>query len=94
MKHLPTQEVKCHSCLLSQFFQSYSPFDNRVGQKYTVLVTKTAHDNQHYVGHNQFYEQVLVPKDMSLMGKLVDVEIVSTCKFLMMGKPVDMTVPQ
>ncbi len=94
MKRLPTQEVKRRSRLLSQFFQSYSPFDNRVGQKYTVLVTETAHDDKHYVGHNQFYEQVLVPRDVSLMGKLVDVEIVSTCKFSMTGKPVNTSVPQ
>ena len=53
---------------------------------YEVLVTETSHDGRFYVGHNEFYEQVLVPKDPNLMGKLVRVEILDTCKFSMTGR--------
>ena len=37
---------------------TYEPYKKRVGQKYEVLVTEVAHDKNHYVGHNEFYEQV------------------------------------
>lgn len=84
-----TQDVKKRTKALTELFHSYEPYKKRVGQKYTVLVTEVAHDKKHYVGHNEFYEQVLVPKDESLMGKLVDVEITSTCKFSMIGKVLD-----
>ncbi len=87
MKRIPTQEVKRRSRMLSEFFASYSPYEeNRIGKRYRVLVTEVAHDEEHFVGHNDCYEQVLVPKIPELMGKLVDVEIVSTCKFSMTGK--------
>jgi len=59
-----------------------------VGKHYNVLVTEKAHDGDHMVGHNEFYEQVLLPNDANLMGKLVSVEIVATSKFSMVGKPV------
>ena len=54
-----------------------------------MLVTETSHDGRFYVGHNEFYEQVLVPKDPSLMGKLVRVEILETCKFSMTGRLIE-----
>ena len=65
----------------------YSPYgQDRLGMSYEVLVTETSHDGRFYVGHNEFYEQVLVPKDPNLMGKLVRVEILDTCKFSMTGR--------
>lgn len=53
-----------------------------------MLVTEISHDKQHYVGHNKFYEQVLVPLDSKYMGKLVKVKIVKDGKFSMVGEPV------
>ena len=68
----------------------YSPYgQDRLGMCYEVLVTETSHDGRFYVGHNEFYEQVLVPKDPSLMGKLVRVEILETCKFSMTGRLIE-----
>ena len=58
MKRVPTQDVKQRTKQLTELFHSYEPYRKRVGQKYQVLVTELAHDKQHYVGHNEFYEQV------------------------------------
>ena len=54
-----TQEVKQRTKKLTEFFHSYEPYKKRIGQKYQVLVTEVAHDRKHYVGHNEFYEQVI-----------------------------------
>jgi hypothetical protein len=51
----------------------------------SVLVTETSHDGRYYVGHNEYYEQVLVPKREELMGKLFSVRIVDVSKFSMTG---------
>lgn len=93
MKRIPTQDVKKRTKELSDFFQTYHPYDSRVGQKYSVLVTETSHDGNYYVGHNDAYEQVLVPKLPELMGKLVQVEIIETCKFSMTGRLCDESAP-
>jgi len=44
------------------------------------------------VGHNRFYEQVLLPMNSELMGKLVKVRITSATKFSMLGKPLNEVV--
>jgi threonylcarbamoyladenosine tRNA methylthiotransferase CDKAL1 len=49
-------------------------------------VTETSHDGRYYVGHNEHYEQILVPKREELMGKLFPVKIVHVSKFSMIGK--------
>ena len=56
---------------------------------YRVLVTEVSHDGQYFVGHNGCYEQVLVPKKPEIMGKLVNVKIISICKFSMTGILID-----
>ena len=48
-----------------------------------------SHDQNFYVAHNQFYEQVLVPKRPELMGKMFRVKIVDSCKFSMTGALLD-----
>ena len=58
MKRVPTQDVKQRTKQLTELFYSYEPYKKRMGQKYQVLVTELAHDKNHYVGHNEFYEQV------------------------------------
>ena len=50
--------MKRRTRVLSEYFQSYFPYEGREGERYEVLVTETAHDGKHLVGHNQFYEQV------------------------------------
>lgn len=59
MKRVPTQDVKQRTKQLTELFHSYEPFKKRIGQTYKVLVTEVAHDKHHYVGHNEYYEQVL-----------------------------------
>ena len=61
-------------------------------QIYGALVTDLSHDKNHLVGHNDFYEQILLPKDLELLGKTVLVEIVGTTKFSMIGKVVSGSV--
>ena len=43
---------------LSEFFQSYWPYEHQLNKRQTVLVTEESHDKQYWVGHNDFYEQV------------------------------------
>ena len=86
MKRIDTKVVKARSRRLTDLFHSYSPYEeDRIGRKYRVLVTEVSHDGNYFVGHNGCYEQVLVPKNPEIMGKLVTAEVVSVCKFSMTG---------
>ncbi|RWS26574.1 threonylcarbamoyladenosine tRNA methylthiotransferase-like protein [Leptotrombidium deliense] len=87
MTRVPTNEVKQRTRRLTELFESYKPYEDRVGKLYSVLVTEESHDKQHYVGHNIFYEQILVPKDSNLLGKMIDVQITSVGKHYMVGCP-------
>ncbi|XP_064112548.1 threonylcarbamoyladenosine tRNA methylthiotransferase-like [Macrobrachium nipponense] len=89
MKRIPTKEVKNRSRQLTDVFQSYRPYDHKLGEKQVVLVTEEAHDKEHLVGHNKYYEQVLVPKCDEYLGKMVEVEIIETGKHYMRGRPID-----
>ncbi|GAB1860420.1 tRNA-t(6)A37 methylthiotransferase [Camponotus japonicus] len=88
MPKVPTQEVKTRTKRLSEFFQSYEPYQHKVGLLQKVLVTEVSHDKQHYVGHNKFYEQVLIPMEERYMGKMIDVKITEATKFSMKGEPI------
>nr|XP_022921188.1 threonylcarbamoyladenosine tRNA methylthiotransferase [Onthophagus taurus] len=85
MQRIPAQEVKQRTKKLTELFYSYEPYGHKVGEVQDILVTEISHDNEHFVGHNKFYEQVLIPKKDELMGKLVTVKIESATKFSMMG---------
>ncbi|XP_052741750.1 threonylcarbamoyladenosine tRNA methylthiotransferase [Bicyclus anynana] len=89
MQRVPGQEVKKRTKELSEFFRSYEPYSHRVGETQQVLVTDVSHDKNYYVSHNEFYEQVLVPKVEGYMGKMLTVKITSATKFSMMGQPID-----
>ncbi|KAK7485362.1 hypothetical protein BaRGS_00023461 [Batillaria attramentaria] len=86
MPRIPPPEVKQRTKVLSELFRSYHPYTHKLGQKQQVLVTEVSHDKQYYVAHNKSYDQVLVPKDEDLMGKMVEVEIVETGKHFMKGR--------
>lgn len=75
--------------MLSELFRSYEPYGQNVGRTYEVLVTDISHDKNYFVAHNEFYEQVLVPKEDRYMGKMLTVKITSATKFSMMGEPID-----
>ncbi|XP_011513020.1 threonylcarbamoyladenosine tRNA methylthiotransferase isoform X2 [Homo sapiens] len=59
-----------------------------IGERQQVLVTEESFDSKFYVAHNQFYEQVLVPKNPAFMGKMVEVDIYESGKHFMKGQPV------
>ncbi|KAI0220405.1 Threonylcarbamoyladenosine tRNA methylthiotransferase [Lamellibrachia satsuma] len=85
MNRVPTQDVKKRTKVLSEVFASYRPYDHKVGWRQSVLVTEVSHDGQYYVAHNKSYDQVLVPKDANLLGRMVEVDIVSTGKHYLMA---------
>lgn len=89
MTRIPANLVKTRTKRLTDLFNSYEPYENRVGEHYNVLVTEISHDRKHYVGHNKFYEQILLPMVDNLLGKAVQVKIVSTTKFSMHGEIID-----
>lgn len=89
MRRVPTQEVKQRTKRLTEFFHSYQPYDHKIGQIEKVLVTELSHDKLHYVGHNKFYEQVLVPKKEEYLGKMISVKIVRATKYSMEGQPIN-----
>jgi len=91
MKRIPTQIVKGRTRELSEYFQTIKPYEGREGKIYRVLVTETSHDGNYFVAHNEFYEQVLVPKLPELMGKMFDVRITSTSKFSMIAELLNST---
>ncbi|XP_072947528.1 threonylcarbamoyladenosine tRNA methylthiotransferase [Epargyreus clarus] len=89
MPRVPGQEVKKRTKQLSELFRSYEPYGHKVGEIQEVLVTDISHDKNYFVGHNEFYEQVLVPKEDQYMGKMLTVKITKATKFSMFGEPID-----
>lgn len=89
MDRIPAHLVKERTKELTELFNSYFPYANRTGEEQEVLVTDISHDKKYYVAHNISYEQVLVPKQDNLMGKLIKVIIYETSKFSMKGKLID-----
>ncbi|XP_072417014.1 threonylcarbamoyladenosine tRNA methylthiotransferase [Chiloscyllium punctatum] len=87
MEQVPAQVKKQRTRMLSQLFQSYTPYDHKIGEKQHVLITEESFDGQYYVAHNKFYEQVLVPKQPELLGKMIEVDIYEAGKHFMKGKP-------
>ncbi|XP_066862783.1 threonylcarbamoyladenosine tRNA methylthiotransferase isoform X3 [Kogia breviceps] len=59
-----------------------------IGERQKVLVTEESFDSKFYVAHNRFYEQVLVPKNPTFMGKMVEVNVYESGKHFMKGQPV------
>lgn len=89
MKRIPANLVKTRTKRLTDLFNSYEPYKDRVGCEYTALVTDISHDKKFYVGHNKYYEQILLPMEENLLGKSVRVRIVSVTKFSMQGEILD-----
>lgn len=89
MQRIPANEVKKRTKALTNLFNTYEPYSSKLGEIQEVLVTEISHDKNYYVGHNKFYEQVLVPINEKYMGKLLTVKIISTTKFSMLAEVVD-----
>lgn len=86
MPRIPPQQVKVRTKKLTDLFYTYEPYGHKIGEIQNVLVTEISHDKKYYVGHNEFYEQVLIPMKEEFMGKMVKVVIKSASKFSMMGE--------
>lgn len=89
MKRIPANQVKLRTKRLTDLFNSYEPYADRIGREYVALVTDISHDKNYYVGHNKFYEQILLPMHENLLGKSVRVQIKSVTKFSMIGEVLD-----
>lgn len=89
MERIPANLVKTRTKRLTDLFNSYEPYAHRVGETHTVLVTEISHDRKYYVGHNKFYEQVLLPMKENLLGTSVSVRVVSATKFSVFGELLD-----
>ncbi|XP_003788426.1 threonylcarbamoyladenosine tRNA methylthiotransferase [Otolemur garnettii] len=88
IEQVPAQVKKQRTKDLSRVFHSYNPYDHKIGERQQVLVTEESFDSKFYVAHNRFYEQVLIPKNSSFMGKMVEVDIYEAGKHFMKGQPV------
>ena len=82
-------QIKARTKRLTELFESYFPYKDRIGRRYRALVTEISRDKQFYVGHNESYEQILLPMDANIMGQMVDVEIVSCARHYMVGRVPD-----
>ncbi|KAL5271610.1 hypothetical protein ACHWQZ_G002029 [Mnemiopsis leidyi] len=89
MKKIPADKVKLRTKKASEIFQKQFPYTHKLGELQTILVTEVATDNKHYVGHNKFYDQVLVPKIEGYMGQSLTVKIVETGKHFLKGKVIE-----
>lgn len=89
MEQVPAHVKKQRTKELSALFHSYKPYDHKIGERQRVLVTEESFDSQHYVAHNKFYEQVLVPKKPEFKGKMIEVDIYEAGKHYMKGQPVE-----
>jgi len=85
--------VKTRTKQLSDYFQSYLPYAGSEGQVQSVLVTEESHDRQHWVAHNDCYQQVLVPKEEGLLGKTLTVEVTETGKHFLKARVLDAADP-
>lgn len=86
LERIPANLVKTRTKRLTDLFYSYEPYNHKVNEIQQVLVTEISHDKKHFVGHNKFYEQVLLPMKENLLGKSVKVKILSATKFSMMAE--------
>lgn len=93
MPRILAQDVKERTKRLTNLFNSYEPYNHKVGEIQEILVTEISHDKKYYVGHNKYYEQVLIPMEDHYMGKLVTVEVEECSKFSMKAKPTKLKMP-
>lgn len=85
MKRVHTAEVKRRSRALTRLFEGYRTRDAQVGEIQEVLATELARDGVHFAAHNLSYDQILVPAEARLRGKLFQVRITEAAKHYMRG---------
>ncbi|CAH8608050.1 unnamed protein product [Heterobilharzia americana] len=80
-----TAEVKRRTRRLHDLFRSYQTYNGRVGCEVHALITEPSFDGKFWVGHTKAYEQILLPKDPNVYGRIVLVRIEECDKFFMRG---------
>jgi len=85
-------EVKKRTKRMHELFHSYEPYEGRVGDEMNVLITEESTDGLYFVGHTKSYEQVLVPREHAVMGKVCRVHVVEVSKHSMRAKIIKMDV--
>lgn len=80
--------------MITDIFNSYSPYVDRIGQRYQVLVTEESSDRKHYVGHNKYYEQILIEQSECQLGDYLEVIITTYGKHYMIGQVVKSWLPK
>lgn len=88
MKRVPTGEVKKRSRKLTMLFESFSPYKDMEGMICRVWVTDIAADGIHLVGHTKSYVQVLLSTAEDLLGSCVNVRVISTGRWSVVGEVV------
>lgn len=89
MPKIPTDMVKQRTKRLTELFHSYTTYDHRIGEVQEILITEEAKNGIELIGHNKFYEQVLVRKEPELMGKCIKVIVKSAKKHCLIAEMVD-----
>ncbi|CAI6369258.1 unnamed protein product [Macrosiphum euphorbiae] len=89
MPKIPTDMVKIRTKRLTELFHSYTTYDHRIGEVQEILITEEAKNGIELIGHNKYYEQVLVAKEPELMGKCIKVIVKSAKKHCLIAEMVD-----
>ncbi|TPX69046.1 hypothetical protein SpCBS45565_g02642 [Spizellomyces sp. 'palustris'] len=89
LPRLATEEVKRRSRELTRLFESYTTYSHLLDTIQRVLITERSGDGKHYVGHTKSYQQVLVPLQEGLMGRVVSVHVTQVGKWFLSGEVID-----
>jgi len=91
MKRIPTQIVKDRSRRLTKLFESFTPYEELVGQTVKVWFDiEISDDKRHAVGHTKAYVKVLVPYQDGLPGSCYLVNIQARQRFHIEGELVSL----
>ena len=89
MPRIDTKIVKDRSRRATTLFNSYGGDESLLGKEINILVTELSADNNHFVGHDKCYRQVLVPNDPKFMGKHLKVRVLEVSKWSMVGEVIE-----
>ena len=84
MKQLKSQTKKARSREVTSTFLSYRPYEKTlpVGTRTTAWVSnEVSKDGRHSVAHTKSYAKVLLPRDDTLKGAKIEIEVTSVDKF-------------
>lgn len=86
MPQIRSDIAKRRTVELTEFFNSYTTYDDLIGSRHWISLLEVAHDKHHLVGHSKTFAQILVDPLEANLGDYVEVEVVSTTKYSVVGK--------